>query len=68
MSLITRLFGPNYWTIALALGIVVVLFRFNLVMRLFNHHVQAALFNFLLWALPLLTAATAAAILLVAAQ
>ena len=65
---VTRLFGLNYATLAISLAVVVLFFRFNLPKRLFGHHVQTAIFNVLLWALPLLTAATALAFLLVAAQ
>lgn len=64
---VTRLFGLNYVSLALALGIVVVFFRYNLLLRWFGRHVQEQAFRFLAWALPLLSVATSIAFLLVAA-
>lgn len=64
---VTRLFGLNYATLALSLGIVVSLFRYNLAHRWFGPYVNAQLFKFIAWALPVLTLATSIAFLLVAA-
>lgn len=64
---VTRLFALNYTTLALSLVTVVSLFRFNLVLRFFGPHVNREVFSFLLWALPLLTLATAVAFVLVSA-
>lgn len=64
---VTRLFGLNYATIAISLGVVIVFFRYQLLARLFNPHVQREAFVFLTWALPLLTLATSLAFVLVAA-
>lgn len=64
---VTRLFGLNYAMLAITLAIVVVLFRYNVVAKLFGRHVQAELFHFLSWSLPLLSLAVSAAFLLVAA-
>lgn len=64
---VTRLFGLNYATLALSLGIVVALFRYNLAHRWFGPYVNAQLFKFIAWALPVLTLATSIAFLLVAA-
>jgi hypothetical protein len=63
---VARLFGLNYISLAASLVINLVLFRFNLVMRLFGRHVQEQLYRYLIWALPLLAMSTATAIVLVA--
>lgn len=63
---VTRLFGLNYVSLALSLGIVVLFFRFNLPRKLFGAHVHAELFRFVLWALPLLSTATSIAFILAA--
>lgn len=64
---VTRLFGLNYATLALALGIVVALFQFNLAHRVFGGYVHRQLFKWITWAVPVLTVGTALAFLLVAA-
>jgi hypothetical protein len=64
---VTRLFGLNYATLAIALGIVVALFQFNLAHRLFGGYVHRQIFKWITWALPVLTVSTAVAFLLVAA-
>jgi hypothetical protein len=63
---VTRLFGLNYVSLAISLGVVVLFFRFNLPRNLFGHHVHEELYRFVLWALPLLSASTSAAIILAA--
>ena len=64
---VAMLFGLNYVTLALALGINIALFRFNAVRALAGRHVQHEAFTFITWALPLTVAATAVAIVLIAA-
>ena len=64
---VTRLFGLNYATLALALSIVVALFQFNLAHRWFGPYVHQQLFKWIAWALPVLTLGTSLAFLLVAA-
>jgi hypothetical protein len=63
---VTRLFGLNYVTLALSLSVVVLFFRFKVPRRLFGPHVQAEMFHFVLWALPVLSTATSVAFILVA--
>jgi neurotransmitter-gated ion-channel len=63
---VSRLFGLNYLVLALSLAVVVLLYRFNVVKRACGKYVQEQLYLLLLWALPLLVVATAAALLLVA--
>lgn len=64
---VTRLFGLNYATLATALAIVVALFQFNLPHRWFGGYVHRQVFKWITWALPVVTASTSAAFLLVAA-
>jgi hypothetical protein len=63
---VTRLFALNYVSLACALGVVVLFFRFNLPRRLFGPYVQAELFHFILWALPVLSAGTSIAFIFAA--
>lgn len=63
---VTRLFGLNYLVLGAAFGIIIVLFRFNLVQRAFGKYVQEQLYHSIVWAGPLLVLATAIALLLVA--
>jgi hypothetical protein len=65
---VTRLFGLNYATLALSLGIVVMLFRYNLAQRWWGRYVHEQLFKWLAWAMPVLTLGTSIAFILVAAQ
>jgi uncharacterized Tic20 family protein len=64
---VTRLFGLNYASLAIALGVVVLLFRFNVLTRLFGRYVNEEAFRFLSWALPVLSLGTSIAFLLIAA-
>lgn len=64
---VSRLFGLNYVTLALSLGVVILLFRLNLPKRLFNAFVQEEMFAVCTWAIPALALGTAAAFLLIAA-
>ncbi len=63
---VTRLFALNYVSLAGALVVVVVLFRFNLVAKHFGRHVHQELFRFLLWAMPISSLATSVAIIMAA--
>lgn len=63
---VSRLFGLNYLALATSLIVNLVLFRFNVVQRLFGKYVQEQLYLVLMWALPLLSIATATAFVLVA--
>ncbi len=65
---VTRLFGLNYATLAISLGITVLLFRYNLAQRWWGRYVNEQIFKWITWAMPVLTLATCAAFLLVAAQ
>jgi hypothetical protein len=56
------LFGLNYFALALALLINVLLFRFQVVRRWFGKYVQEQVFLYLLWAVPVLVLGTAAAV------
>ena len=64
---VALLFGLNYITLALALAINIALFRFNVARSLAGRHVQHEVFLYITWAMPLTVAATAAAIVLIAA-
>jgi hypothetical protein len=64
---VTRLFGLNYATLAVSLGIVVLLFRYNLLHRWFGPYVAEEAFRVITWAMPVLTLATSVAFLMVAA-
>ncbi|HEU4405679.1 MAG TPA: hypothetical protein VFS43_10345, partial [Polyangiaceae bacterium] len=64
---VSRLFGLNYVTLAASLGVVILFFRFNVPRRLFGPYVQEELFEFLLWALPVLALGASIAFVLVAA-
>lgn len=63
---VTRLFGLNYLVLGVAFGIIITLFRFNLVQRAYGKYVQEQLYLSIVWAGPLLVLATAIALLLVA--
>jgi hypothetical protein len=58
---VTRLFGLNYIALAVSLAIVVLLYRYNVPKRLFGQYVQVALFDYLTWAVPVLSFGTAVA-------
>lgn len=63
---VARLFGLNYISLATSLVVNLVLFRFNLIGRLFGKYVQEQVYLYLVWALPLLAMSTATAFVLVA--
>jgi hypothetical protein len=62
---ITRLFTLNYVALGISLLINVAIFRFSVVERFFGRYVQEQVYFFLLWAVPLLTLAMAAIIIMV---
>lgn len=63
---VSRLFGLNYLTLAVSLGVNVALFRFGVLRRLFGRHVQEEVFHYIAWALPVLVGASAVALVLLA--
>ncbi|MFO0695122.1 MAG: hypothetical protein U0230_16295 [Polyangiales bacterium] len=63
---VARLFGLNYLTLALSFGVNVALFRFGAVRRFFGRHVQEEVFHYVSWALPVLVASSAIALVLLA--
>jgi hypothetical protein len=63
---VNRLFGLNYLTLAICLGVNILLYRFRVVERAFGRYVQEQFYLFLVWAIPLLVFTTAASIILVA--
>lgn len=65
---VTRLFALNYLTLAVSLLVVITLFRFNLARRLFGRWIQDQVFVALMWVIPTVALATAAAFLTVAAM
>jgi choline-glycine betaine transporter len=62
------LFALNYATLGVGLAIVVLLYRYNLPMRLGGRYIQEQVFSYLSWAVPLLAAGTAIAFIFVAAS
>jgi hypothetical protein len=64
---VSLLFGLNYLALAAALVINVCLFRFNVVRALAGRHVQHETFRYITWAMPIAIAATAVALILIAA-
>jgi hypothetical protein len=64
---VSLLFGLNYLALAGALVINICLFRFNVVRAIAGRHVQHEVARFITWALPIAIAATAVALILIAA-
>lgn len=64
---VSRLFGLNYVTLAVALAVVVLMYRYNVLKRWFGRHVEGEVYAVLVWALPVLSFATAATFIAVAA-
>jgi hypothetical protein len=60
---VSRLFGLNYVTLGIALGVVVFMYRFNTLKRVYGSYVQEEAFLFLLWAVPVLVFGTATALI-----
>ncbi len=65
---VVRLFGLNYASLAMSLGIVVLLFQYNLPLRWFGRHVHAEIFRFITWAMPVMSLGLSVAFLLLAAS
>jgi Neurotransmitter-gated ion-channel ligand binding domain len=65
---VTRLFALNYVTLGVGLAIVVLLYRYNVPMRLGGRHIQEQVFSYLSWAVPLLASCTAIAFMFIAAS
>lgn len=63
---VTRLFSLNYTTLAISAVVNLVLFRFKLLKRWFGPHVPVVLYEFLVWAMPVLVLTVAVATLLLA--
>ncbi|MES2944366.1 MAG: hypothetical protein V4772_15975 [Pseudomonadota bacterium] len=63
---VMRLFGLNYFLLALSIAVGILLYRFNLVKRLFGPYVQEEFFIFINWAVPVVVFATATAMVLMA--
>ncbi len=61
---VTRLLALNYVTLGIAVILNLTVFRFDLVRRWFGRYAQDALFKYLIWALPAMVFATAAAFVL----
>lgn len=63
---VMRLFGLNYFLLAVSIAVGILLYRFNIVRRLFGPYVQEEFFIFINWAIPVVVFATAAAMVLMA--
>lgn len=63
---VTRLFNLNYTTLAIAAVANLVLFRFKVLKRWFGKHVPVVVYEYMIWALPVLVLATAVGTLLLA--
>ncbi len=63
---VARLFVLDYLLLGVSLVVNLVLFRFNVMHKLFGRHVQQQVYLYLVWALPVLALGTAVAIVLVA--
>jgi len=63
---VMRLFGLNYFMLALSIAVGILLYRFNVVKRLFGPYVQEEFFVFINWAVPLLCFGTATAMVVMA--
>lgn len=63
---VMRLFGLNYFMLGVSFAIGVLLYRFNVVKRLFGSHVQAEFYAVICWAIPVLVFGTAVAMLAMA--
>lgn len=65
---VSRLFALNYVALGVGLAIVVLLYRYNVPMRLCGRYIQEQMFSYLSWAVPVLAVGTALAFILVAAS
>jgi hypothetical protein len=67
VNTVSMLFALNFGALAVAIIINVAIVHFGFVRRLAGRHVQHEAFVFILWALPVVVAAIAAALILIAA-
>lgn len=65
---VTRLFALNYVSLAIALTVVVVSYRYNVLHAWFGRYVHEEAFRFVMWAFPLVSLAAGVAFILVAAS
>ncbi|MFO0602936.1 MAG: hypothetical protein U0324_07165 [Polyangiales bacterium] len=63
---VSRLFALNYLTLAVSLLVNIAVYRFNVVKKLFGAHVEEQVYRVCLWAVPTLSLATAAAVVMAA--
>ena len=63
---VSRLFALNYGTLGVVMLIVIFMYRFDFVKRLFGVYIQKETFLFLLWAVPVLSLGTLTAFILLA--
>jgi hypothetical protein len=58
---VMRLFGLNYFMLALSIGVGIALYRYSVVRRLFGPYVQEEFFRFISWGIPVLCFGAASA-------
>ena len=63
---VMRLFALNYFLLGLSIAVGILLYRFNVVKRVFGAHVQEEFFIFINWAVPVLVFGTATAMVALA--
>ncbi len=63
---VTRLFGLNYLSLGVGLLVIVFMFRFHVLKKLFGQYVQEQAFVYVSWAIPTLVFGTAVTFFLVA--
>jgi len=63
---VTRLFALNYFLLGLSIAVGILLYRFNVVKRMFGAHVQEEFFVCINWAIPVLVFGTATAMVAMA--
>lgn len=63
---VMRLFGLNYFLLAVSFAVGILLYRYSGVKRLFGTHVQQEFYAFINWAIPVLVFGTATAMVLMA--
>lgn len=63
---VMRLFGLNYFLLAVSFAVGILLYRYSGVKRLFGTHVQQEFYSYINWAIPVLVFGTATAMVLMA--
>ncbi len=63
---VMRLFALNYFLLGLSIALCILLYRFNVVKRVFGPHIQEEFYGLINWAIPLLVFGTATAIMALA--